>query len=581
MRLHATAASWALLAFTAPRGLEAKGLRRKLLATKDCTIMAVEALGLEGNEDPEMIIECELSPEDADGISGISAPIDASPEQLRDLRKMIETGEIHAGEDLLDIEGDEIDEVEKKVKIEPTSNIKAKVMKMPKDEKKAKSNKDRRRRLVDTTGDLRMLLVKVTDSTGKTYPDSPATMSDEVFGTGNDPVNLKSGLEECSFNKLTVVPGLVIQNDATPDMEVATGVIEVTIDVPLDGSSNGAIRNAVTTKVQEKLGYNLPGPYDYVLYSLEGCYGGDCGWAAYAYINSWNSVYQNVYYRRPGVLMHELGHNFGLAHSGGLNNATYTDHTCTMGNPHYSDDGFQCFNPAKNFQLNWYDDNGAKITEDPRISNYCKELTLVGIGEYDIRGNSPVTVRLETGTGADYFVGFNRATGPNRLNDEGDNQVNIIQVDSGNGQSYSQSYLRALLSQGQSYQISNFGGTGKTVTITVISIDITTTPGTAVVTISDGFVCGSPTPPPTPAPTQEPCPSGQERYQVTVQIDNYGSETAYTLTNTCSDEVILAATTSDFPLSNTEYPSAEVCADRFLWRWSVLQLWYWMVHCYS
>ena len=130
--------------------------------------------------------------------------------------------------------------------------------------------------------------------------------SDEVFGTGNDPVNLKSGLEECSFNKLTVVPGLVIQNDATPDMEVATGVIEVTIDVPLDGSSNGAIRNAVTTKVQEKLGYNLPGPYDYVLYSLEGCYGGDCGWAAYAYINSWNSVYQNVYYRRPGVLMHEV-----------------------------------------------------------------------------------------------------------------------------------------------------------------------------------------------------------------------------------------------------------------------------------
>ena len=71
-------------------------------------------------------------------------------------------------------------------------------------------------------------------------------------------------------------------------------------------SSSGAIRNAVTTAATAKLGHSLPGPYDYVLYSLESCYGGDCGWAAYAYINSWNSVYQNVYYKRPGVLMHEV-----------------------------------------------------------------------------------------------------------------------------------------------------------------------------------------------------------------------------------------------------------------------------------
>ena len=61
MRLHATTASSVLLASTA----EAMSLRRNLLATNDCTIMALEALGLEGNEDPEMIIECELSPEDA------------------------------------------------------------------------------------------------------------------------------------------------------------------------------------------------------------------------------------------------------------------------------------------------------------------------------------------------------------------------------------------------------------------------------------------------------------------------------------------------------------------------------------
>jgi len=36
--------------------------------------------------------------------------------------------------------------------------------------------------------------------------------------------------------------------------------------------------------------------------------------------------------------MHELGHNFNMAHSGGLNGQTYTDHTGAMGNPLYSDE---------------------------------------------------------------------------------------------------------------------------------------------------------------------------------------------------------------------------------------------------
>ena len=42
------------------------------------------------------------------------------------------------------------------------------------------------------------------------------------------------------------------------------------------------------------------------------------------------------------------GHNFGMAHSGGLDGQTYTDHTCMMGNPLYSDNTAKmCYNPAK------------------------------------------------------------------------------------------------------------------------------------------------------------------------------------------------------------------------------------------
>ena len=62
------------------------------------------------------------------------------------------------------------------------------------------------------------------------------------------------------------------------------------------------------------------------------------------------------------LLQHEIGHNLNMAHSGGLDRKTYTDHTCLMGNPLWEDDiGRMCFNPVKAFQINkangWYSPN--------------------------------------------------------------------------------------------------------------------------------------------------------------------------------------------------------------------------------
>lgn len=113
------------------------------------------------------------------------------------------------------------------------------------------------------------------------------------------------------------------------DHLVNPGVIEVNIPISLN-NTKGTVRNAVNAAVMAKLNLNsLPGPFQNVMYVLNKCYQ-ECGWAAYAYVNSWNSVYQGDYYKMVGVQVHELGHNFNLAHSGGLNNATYTDHTCLV-----------------------------------------------------------------------------------------------------------------------------------------------------------------------------------------------------------------------------------------------------------
>ena len=105
----------------------------------------------------------------------------------------------------------------------------------------------------------------------------------------------------CSMGNLNIVEG-----DLSTANEAAPGVLDVTIDIPLEGSSRAEIRNAVTTAVQAKLGITLPGPYANVLYILEGCYS-ECGWAGYAYVNSWNSVYQGNFYKNVGVGMHEIG----------------------------------------------------------------------------------------------------------------------------------------------------------------------------------------------------------------------------------------------------------------------------------
>ena len=50
-----------------------------------------------------------------------------------------------------------------------------------------------------------------------------------------------------------------------------------------------------------------------------------------------------------------------------------------------------------------------------------------------------------------------------------------------------------------------------------------------------------PTPPPIQAPSHPPCPSGQKRYEVAVNRLCDGADTSFTLTNTCSDDVILSA----------------------------------------
>jgi len=430
----------------------------KVAKASECTIMVASDIRiLEGAWEylEEDSFECEMDPEDMDMESGQFLPLRTSPAQLAYLNKMLKDGDLIPGESQL-VHGDNVVFNSDGLYVPPGLDIETHV----------RRNVNKRRKLANTIGIKPILVVKVTDSGGLARDETPALIGDDIFGTITDPVNLASQMKACSFGQLDIVPGAISPSTGA---EAAPGVIEVTVPISLTDNDRYAIHNAVTSAVNAKLGISLPGPYEQVMYVIEKCYV-NCGYAAYAYVNSWMSVYVDRYYMQVAIQMHELGHSFNLAHSGGLDGATYTDHTGLMGNPLYHDDvGQMCFNAAKNWQLDWYNDK--KQLVDPRV-NPTTMVDLVGIANYNTTANNhPVVVKIETGTSTDQFIGFNRAIGINADNDEADNEVTIVQTGN-NGEDYSVSQLKAHLVQGESYTFPNWDNNGHALIITALDIDL-------------------------------------------------------------------------------------------------------------
>lgn len=280
--------SWHLLTLLCLFWLQ--GHLRSPRLTKPCKVLAVAKLYIpgEGLDLDQDEFECELDAADANGISGMSYPIQMDTAQAEVLSAKYDSGELLPGESFLNLPGAAFENGagRGKVVLPPGQEIKL-------------HTPARRRKLAIVTGDKPILAVRVTDINGLVYPHSPATMSDNIFGTYGDPNNLASQLNDCSMNKLTVVTEY--SDSTVADKLSDVGLLDVTINLDLTTALDRyQVRNAITAAVQTKLGFNLPGPFQQVMYITQKCYV-DCGWAAYAYLNSWNSVYQDRYYYMTGV----------------------------------------------------------------------------------------------------------------------------------------------------------------------------------------------------------------------------------------------------------------------------------------
>jgi len=129
-----------------------------------------------------------------------------------------------------------------------------------------------------------------------------------------------------------------------------------------------------------------------------------------------------------------------------------------MGNPLYSDDvGSMCYNPAKSWQLGWYDSPASnKVTIRAQdTDNWTGDI--VGIADYDNNPNNlPMLIKVLFPSDSNtYFIGFNRAKGPNADNVMADDKVTIVYTEYGGGEQYSQSWFLRQLGSEESYVITS------------------------------------------------------------------------------------------------------------------------------
>ena len=233
---------------------------------------------------------------------GTTIPIIGNDNQIQQLRTMLNDGRLISSEttiaipassggiEMLEIDDENLSSMEE-ILVLPPGSIKL----IDDDDTRRQLRSTRRRKLASYEGAKPVLVVRVTDVDGKVVRESAEEVSDKFFGTLGDTMTLKSQFAACSFNKLQITNEY--SSDVDDRLLSAPGVLDVEISVSLENTQS-VIRNAIQKAVEKTLGVDLPGPFQHVVYVLEACYV-KCGWAGYAFVNSWNVVTQGNYYKYP------------------------------------------------------------------------------------------------------------------------------------------------------------------------------------------------------------------------------------------------------------------------------------------
>lgn len=226
--------------------------------------------------------------------SNMMVPINLDDVQKESFKKMMMTGKLISNASTLKFSDGIIINNDKEIDV-------------PKGLEVELGTQHRRRNLATAFGNKTLLVVKVTDAVGKARNETIDVMSDAIFGTFGNPKPLKSLFSSISFGKFNIVPAtdLSVPNKG----HIFNGVMEVTINITLEGNRDRVIVNAATKKVEEVLGLILPDPFDLVMILLEKCYFECNNYVGRAILNGWLSWFLFDFYKGK-TAVHEIGVSF-------------------------------------------------------------------------------------------------------------------------------------------------------------------------------------------------------------------------------------------------------------------------------
>jgi hypothetical protein len=149
------------------------------------------------------------------------------------------------------------------------------------------------------TGTKTVLVLRAVASDSSTTA-SESELSDDIFGTSGDVVNLKSQYALCSDGKLQFQP-LTTNNLVGED-----GVYTVNLPlITVAGATRESIRNAMINQAATDLGASLNTLVDHVMACIPP--GTATSWIGSGTVNSWQTMYNDNWCRYQSIQLHEIG----------------------------------------------------------------------------------------------------------------------------------------------------------------------------------------------------------------------------------------------------------------------------------
>lgn len=184
------------------------------------------------------------------------------------------------------------------------------------------------RRLTSATGAKHVLVLRVQGSdTSNQVTRTEANISASIFGTSEGLHTPKSQMKACSYDQLEILKASDNMPTAIKDVVGDDSVYTVTIGLDISAQNNmNNVVNAATDAFHDAFGVSLnslaanpSNPDDllvvYCIPPSTSYVDPDLGnnWLGFANRNGWKSWYRDVECTSLSILMHEFGHNLGLA----------------------------------------------------------------------------------------------------------------------------------------------------------------------------------------------------------------------------------------------------------------------------